>query len=270
MAMAEITETHELVRDSYAEMLKGVEKRPDCCATSPAARLAGYEDTQRHGEAASASFGCGDPLAFSEVREGETVLDLGSGAGLDLLIAAEKTGPRGKVIGVDMTDEMIAAALRNASSAGHTNIEVRKGLIEALPVEDGSVDWVISNCVINLAPEKDKVFAEITRVLKPGGRFSISDIVVNDLPAIIRDSAAAWSACVAGAISEQEYIDGLEQAGLRDVSVTERLVYDSAQLGAILCEEIPGLDLDKATIDALLEEHAGKVWSAKFVGTKPG
>ena len=267
--MAEITETHELVRDSYAEMLKGAQERPDCCTTSASARLAGYEDTERHGEAASASFGCGDPLAFSEVRPGDTVLDLGSGAGLDLLIAAEKTGPDGRVIGVDMTDEMIEAARRNAANAGHDNIEVRKGLIEALPVEDSAVDWVISNCVINLSPDKEKVFAEIARVLKPGGRFSISDIVFDDLPAIIRDSAAAWSACVAGAISEQEYVVGLQQAGLQDIQVTQRLFYESAQLRAILCEEIPGLDLDTATIDALLEEHAGKVCSAKFVGKKP-
>ena len=268
--MSETTETHKMVRDSYAEMLKGAQQRPDCCATSPAARLAGYEDTERHGEAASASFGCGDPLAFSEVKPGDTVLDLGSGAGLDLLIAAEKTGPEGQVIGVDMTDEMIDAARRNAANAGLSNIEVRKGLIEALPVDDSSVDWVISNCVINLSPDKDKVFSEIARALKPGGRFSISDIVVNDLPAILRESAAAWSACVAGAISEQQYISGLEQAGLQGVQVIDRLVYESSQLRAILCEEIPGLDLDMATIDALLEEHAGKVWSAKFTGQRAG
>ncbi len=266
--MSEITETHKLVRDSYAEMLKGAQQQPSCCTTSPAARLAGYEDTERHGDAVSASFGCGDPLAFSEVQPGDTVLDLGSGAGLDLLIAAEKTGPDGHVIGVDMTDEMIEAARQNAAKAGHHNIDVRKGIIEALPVDDNSVDWVISNCVINLSPDKDKVFGEVARVLKPGGRFSISDIVVNDLPAIIRDSAAAWSACVAGAISEQEYIDGLERAGLQDVQVRERLVYDTAQLKAILCEEIPGLDLDMAIIDALLEEHTGKVWSAKFTGCR--
>jgi SAM-dependent methyltransferase len=268
--MTEITETHKLVRDSYAEMLKGAQQQPGCCTTSPAARLAGYEGTERHGEAASASFGCGDPLAFSEVQAGDTVLDLGSGAGLDLLIAAEKTGPQGRVIGVDMTDEMIEAARRNAARAGHHNIDVRKGLIESLPVDDSSVDWVISNCVINLSPDKDKVFAEVARVLKPGGRFSISDIVVNDLPAIIRDSAAAWSACVAGAISEEEYIDGLQRAGLAEVKVMERLVYDSVQLKAILCEEIPGLDLDVAVIDALLEEHAGKVWSARFSGRRAG
>jgi SAM-dependent methyltransferase len=264
------TATHDMVKESYKDMLKGAQGNQSCCTSSPAAKLAGYEDAQRHGEAASASFGCGDPLAFAGVQQGDTVLDLGSGAGLDLLIAAEKTGPSGRVIGVDMTDDMIEAARRNASQAGYSNIDVRRGLIEDLPVDDNSVDWVISNCVINLAPDKPRVFSEISRVMKPGGRFSISDIVVEDLPEWIRESAAAWSACVAGAISEQAYMEGLRSAGLEEVEVTERLVYDACQLRAILCEDIPGLDLDAAIIDSLLEEHAGSVWSAKFSGRKPG
>ena len=129
---------------------------------------------------------------------------------------------------------------------------------------------VISNCVINLAPEKAPVFSEIARVLKPGGQFSISDIVVDTLPDWIRESAAAWSACVAGAISEQDYVTGLEAAGLQDVQVIERMVYDACQLRAILSEDIPGLDLDMSLIESLLEEHAGAVWSAKFTGRKPG
>ena len=131
------------------------------------------------------------------------MLDLGSGAGLDLMIAAEKCGPSGKVIGVDMTDDMIEVARKNASQAGHSNVDVRRGLIEDLPVDSSSVDWVVSNCVINLSPEKPRVFSEISRVMKPGARFSISDIVVADLPDWLRQSAAAWSACVAGAISEE-------------------------------------------------------------------
>jgi arsenite methyltransferase len=264
------TPTHELVKDSYADMLKGAQESASCCTSSPAARLAGYEDAaEQHGEAAGASFGCGNPLAFAGVQTGDTVLDLGSGAGLDLLIAAEKTGPSGRVIGIDMTDEMIEAARANAAKAHCDNIEVRRGLIEDLPVDDGSVDWVISNCVINLAPEKAPVFSEIARVLKPGGQFSISDIVVDTLPDWIRESAAAWSACVAGAISEQDYLAGLEAAGLKDVQVIERMVYDASQLRAILSEDIPGLDLDISLIDSLLEEHAGAVWSAKFTGRKP-
>jgi SAM-dependent methyltransferase len=263
-----------MVKDSYTEMLKGAQEKRSCCGgegtTSPAARLAGYEDAERHGEAAGASFGCGNPLAFAGVREGDTVLDLGSGAGLDLLIAAEKVGDSGQVIGIDMTDDMIEAARNNAGKAGYDNIEVRKGLIENLPVEDRSVDWVISNCVINLSPDKPAVFKEVARVMKPGGHISISDIVVGDLPEWIRESAAAWSACVAGAISEEEYLDGLRAAGLEDVEVTDRLVYDASQLRAILCEDIPGLDLSTDMIDSLLEEYAGTVWSAKFSGRKPG
>jgi len=264
------TSTHDMVRESYTEMLKGAQKNQSCCSNSPAARLAGYDDSERHGEVASSSFGCGNPLAFAGVQAGDTVLDLGSGAGLDLLIAAEKTGASGKVIGVDMTDDMIEAARENASRAGYSNVEVRQGLIEDLPVADNSVDWVISNCVINLSPDKPRVFREISRVMKPGGRFSISDIVVESLPDWIRESAAAWSACVAGAISEQSYLQGLRGTGLKQVEVTERMVYDASQLRAILCEDIPGLDLDAALIDSLLEEYAGTVWSARFSGRKPG
>jgi SAM-dependent methyltransferase len=260
--------THDLVKDSYADMLKGAQQKASTNVSSPAAQLAGYEETERHGEAAGASFGCGNPLAFAGVEPGDTVLDLGSGAGLDLLIAAEKTGPTGRVIGVDMTDEMIDAARANAARANCDNIELRRGLIEDLPVENGSVDWVISNCVINLSPEKAKVFSEISRVLKPGGHFSISDIVVEALPEWIRESAAAWSACIAGAISEQAYLEGLQAAGLVDVEVIDRVVYEPSQLRAILTDDIPGLDLDTAQIDSLLEEYAGTVWSAKFVGRR--
>lgn len=263
------TATHDLVKDSYADMLKDAQDKQSCCASSPAARLAGYEDTEKHSEAAGASFGCGNPLAFAGVKAGDTVLDLGSGAGLDLLLAAEQTGPSGQVIGVDMTDEMIAAAQQNAARAGFDNIDVRRGLIEDLPVQDASVDWVISNCVINLSPDKPAVFREISRVMKPGAHFSISDIVVGELPDWIRESAAAWSACVAGAISEEAYLQGLRDAGLVDVAVTERLVYDACQLRAILSEDIPGLDLGCDQIEALLQEYSGEVWSAKFSGRKP-
>ena len=264
------TATHNMVKESYSDMLKGAREGQPCGTSSPAAKLAGYEDPERHGEAASTSFGCGNPLAFAGVQEGDTVLDLGSGAGLDLLIAAEKTGPSGKIIGIDMTDDMVGAARRNASQAGYGNIEVRLGLIEDLPVDNNSVDWVISNCVINLSPEKSRVFREISRVMKPGARFSISDIVVENLPEWIRESAAAWSACVAGAISEHDYLQGLRSAGLEDVEVTERIVYEASQLRAILAEDIPGLDISAAQIENLLEEYAGTVWSAKFSGRKPG
>jgi SAM-dependent methyltransferase len=261
--------THDSVRESYTEMLKGAQQGESVQAGSPAAKLAGYEDRDQHSEAAAASFGCGNPLAYAGVEEGDTVLDLGSGAGLDLLIAAEKTGASGTVIGVDMTEAMVEVAAANARRAGCPNVDVRFGLIEDLPVEDGSVDWVISNCVINLSPDKPRVFSEIHRVMKPGGHFSISDIVVQQLPDWIRESAAAWSACVAGAISEEDYLEGLRDAGLEEVKVVDRLVYERSQLSAILSEDIPGLELDDELIGALLDDYVGTVWSAKFTGRKP-
>jgi arsenite methyltransferase len=152
--------------------------------------------------AVAGSYGCGDPLALADVEEGQTVLDIGSGAGMDCLIASRRVGPGGRVIGIDMTAEMLERARENARAAGCTNVEFRHGVAEAIPVEDEAVDWVISNCAINLSPEKPLVFAEIARVLKPGGRFSISDIVIADaLPSGIAESVDAWTGCVAGAIT---------------------------------------------------------------------
>jgi len=224
-------------------------------------------------DGANMGLSCGNPVALASLREGEVVLDLGSGGGFDVFIAGRKVGPTGRAIGVDMTPEMLALARKNAvkflAATGLANVEFRQGQIEQLPVEDAGVDVVISNCVINLSPDKPAVFREVARVMKPGARFTISDIVVSDLPAWLRESAAAWSACVAGAISEEAYLQGLREAGLAEVEVTERLVYDASQLKAILSEDIPGLDLDCAQIEGLLKEHAGKVWSAKFTGRKP-
>lgn len=236
-----------------------------------AAKVAGYqEEVAAHETAAVSSFGCGNPLAFAGVEPGQTVVDLGSGAGFDLLIAAEKVGPEGRVIGVDMTDAMIAAARDNAARAGCDQVEVRKGLIEALPVQDGEADWVISNCVINLSPEKDQVFAEIERVLAPGGRFSISDIVVEELPDAIRTHAAAYAACVAGAIREDEYVAGLTAAGLEDVEVTERHVYTAAEVRGIVGSDLESFGLSPDVLDEGLEALEGKVWSARFGGRKAG
>ncbi len=272
------------VKDAYG---RAISKSGGCCGDAPEstyARAIGYspEETAASGEAvAGTSMGCGNPLAFSGVQAGQTVLDLGSGAGLDLLVAAEKVGPSGLVIGVDMTDEMIATARRNIAASPHRNIEVRRGIIEDLPVEDGSADWVISNCVINLSPEKEKVFREIYRVLKPGGRFSISDIVVSDLPDALRDDPIVYNSCIAGAISEEEYLAGLEAAGLMDLEVNKRFAFtaqllDSVDVQAVLgaagseccCASAPtaeGLDLQQ-----LSEELDGKVQSLNFVGRKPG
>jgi len=277
-------QVREHVSATYAEALKRTTSptadseagsccKPKCCSSSPestVAQLAGYAEVDQEGvaDAARSSFGCGNPLAFSDVEEGQTVLDLGSGAGFDLLIAAGKVGESGKVIGVDMTDEMIEAARANAEKAGAHQVEVRKGVIEQLPVDDHSVDWVISNCVINLSTDKPAVFREVSRVLKPGGRFSVSDIVVEDLPDVLRQQAIAYSACIGGAISEGDYLQGLRDAGLEDVEVTERMVYDAAQIEGILTLDF---GLEEAAVVELrnaLKSIEGKVWSAKFVGRR--
>jgi len=169
-------------------------------------------------EAVAAAAGCGNPTAITNLKEGETVLDLGSGGGIDVILAAHKVGPEGKAIGVDMTDEMISLANRNAAEAGVTNIEFRKGDIEELPVEDGSVDVVISNCVINLAPDKDRVFAEVYRVLRPGGRLMVSDIVTDgELPEHIKNDLDSWAGCVAGAMDGGDFMDKLRETGFTDV-----------------------------------------------------
>ena len=258
-------------RNDVSRFYASAIKRGSCgCGCGPApsksALPAGYrdEDLNRLPDGES-SFGCGNPLAFAAVKEGEVVLDLGAGAGLDLLIAAEKVGPTGRVIGVDMTDAMIEAAQANIARAGLANVEVRKGIIEALPVGSDSVDHVISNCVINLSPEKPKVFAEIARVLRPGGRIRISDIVAEELPDWIRADPDLYGACIGGAIPEAAYIAGLQVAGLVDVEVVERLVYDAEQVGELT---------DVASTccggrDPRLAGLVGKIWSATFAGRKP-
>lgn len=220
-------------------------------------------------DAVENSFGCGNPLAFSDVKPGDVVLDLGSGAGIDLLVAARKVGPEGRVIGVDMTDEMIRRARRNAAAAGFRNIEVRKGLIEDLPVESGSVDWVISNCVINLSPEKDRVFREIARVLKPGGRMRVSDLVVEEVPDWVRRSMALHASCVAGAVSEAEYLEGLRRAGLVEVEVLDRQPYEVEQISGLIESEMPRALPDGGDARSIAEAIARKVRSVRFSARKP-
>lgn len=229
-------------------------------------------------DAVVSSFGCGNPLAFSGVKPGDTVLDLGSGAGLDLLIARQRVGESGRVIGVDMTDAMIGRARANIASKGYTNVEVRKGIIEQLPVESGTVDWVISNCVINLSPDKPRVFAEIARVLKPGGQMSVSDIVANNLPWWARKSMALYASCIGGAVSEEAYIAGLERAGLVNVRVKERQNFDREQVDAFVRDMLPKfmggpLRPLQGIVARLICRYAskitGNVWSAKFVAVKP-
>ncbi|MBI3448923.1 MAG: arsenite methyltransferase [Acidobacteria bacterium] len=282
--MREQERVREDVSRAYA---KAVTEGSGCCGGAPkgvAAKIAGYGDAETSAlpeDAVVNSFGCGNPVAFSGVREGETVVDLGSGAGIDLLLAGKRTGPTGRVIGVDMTDEMIARARQNIARSGMAHVEVRKGIIEELPVESGTVDWVISNCVINLSPEKPRVFAEIARVLKPGGRMLVSDIVVEKLPEWARGDAAAYASCIAGAISESEYAAGLLEAGLADVEVRARLVYDRDQIEGLVTSDLDASDpvmtppssccgpSCESTAGRLAAEAEGNVQSLTFYARKP-
>jgi arsenite methyltransferase len=203
-----------------------------CCSdVSATYGLELYDAAEREGlpnAALLASLGCGNPIAVAELREGETVLDLGSGGGIDVLLSARRVGPTGRAIGVDMTDEMLSLARRNAVEAGAANVEFRKGTIEALPLDDASVDVVISNCVINLASDKSAVFAEIARVLKPGGRVGVSDVVADDvLTPAQRAERGSYVGCIAGALSFREMRDGLRGVGLTDVEVVPtHQIYD--------------------------------------------
>ena len=189
-------------------------------------------------DAAEYAFGCGNPLAFVQVHSGETLVDLGSGAGIDVILAAQRTGSTGRVIGIDMTPAMVEKARANIRSAGiESHAEIRHGLIEALPVDSASADWVISNCVLSLSPEKDKVFAEIFRILKPGGRMVISDIVATDVPRWIRLLAASFSPSVT-VVDEQQYLGGIKAAGLEDIRIEGRLLYDKPLLKGLLRQEL--------------------------------
>jgi ubiquinone/menaquinone biosynthesis C-methylase UbiE len=193
-----------------------------CCATGDVATSLGYDsvDLNLLPEGANLGLGCGAPLEHLDLQTGETLVDLGSGAGIDALIAARKVGPGGQVIGVDMTPEMLAAARKNAETAGANQVDFREGRLEDLPVDDASVDAVTSNCVINLVPDKAVVFAEIARVLRPGGRLVVSDIVLDgDLPTAIRESVLAYVGCVAGAERRERYFEMLSDAGLGEVEI---------------------------------------------------
>jgi SAM-dependent methyltransferase len=231
-----LTPLHETVRDRYAEAARAAGQAqassccgPDCCGSSASADAVGgfsiglYDEAERTGipdAAVLASLGCGNPVAVAELREGETVLDLGSGGGIDVLLSARRVGPTGRAIGVDMTDEMLELARRNAAEAGVDNVEFRKGTIEALPIEDASVDVVISNCVINLAADKSATLAEIARVLRPGGRVGVSDIVADDtLTPEQRAERGSYVGCIAGALSFGEFRQGLQAVGLVDVEI---------------------------------------------------
>ena len=262
----------EEVKKTYAEAIS--RKNLNCCGNfeetccSTKAKDIGYSEEELNNlltDSSITTFGCGNPLAFSEVREGDVVLDLGPGAGLDLLIAAYKVGPSGRVIGVDMTEEMIRKAEENIKAAGVKNVEVRKGLIEDLPVKSSSVDWVISNCVINLSPEKEKVFSEISRVLKPGGRMVVSDMVGENIPEWLRENKNLYSACISGVISEKEYLSALRKAGLEKVKVSERKTYQSDELESLI-KSTPEISKD---IRRVVRGTDIKVASIKISAYKP-
>lgn len=229
-------EIKDVVRKEYAKFAMAgapcCSGAHSCCGTAPAAdeigKRIGYsdEDLKNVPGGANLGLGCGNPVALASLKEGEVVLDLGSGAGFDCFLAAGQVGQGGKVIGVDMTPDMLSKARENAVKGGFANVEFRLGEIEHLPVADNYVDVIISNCVINLSPEKDQVFREAFRVLKPGGRIMVSDIVLlRKLPDIIKDSIAAYVGCVAGAILKGQYLEAIRSAGFDDVGVLAEDVF---------------------------------------------
>lgn len=228
----------------------------NCCGQENLAKeissSIGYspEDMDRVPEGSNLGLGCGNPIALASLKNGEVVLDLGSGAGFDCFLAADKVGPEGKVIGVDMTPEMLEKARENAKKDNYTNIEFRLGEIENLPVADGSVDIIISNCVINLSTDKSSVFSEAFRVLKPGGRIMVSDIVLTkELPDSIKDNVSAYIGCISGAIIKEDYLSAIEKAGFTDVEVLDEVSFPINYIvsddKAVIIKNDLGLDKDK-------------------------
>src|SRR5579871_2799313 len=256
------------VQKRYGAIARGEQSGCGCSAPSGVAAAIGYsaEDLAIAGQA-NLGLGCGNPLALAELKPGMTVLDLGSGAGFDAFLAWRRVGTNGRVIGVDMTDEMLQLARKNAAELGASNVEFRKGRIESLPVEDGSVDLVISNCVINLSTSKPAVFREIFRVLKPGGRFAVSDLVLlRPLPSEVARNVEAYVGCIAGASLLGDYVSLALDAGFDDLSIPQ--ISSSKKLG-----EAYGLDLSLPSGSCCgpnpLAEAAQAVISAKLHGRKP-
>ena len=237
-----------------------------CCGPDPITSNL-YDDAQAGAippAAMLASLGCGNPTALAELKAGDVVLDLGSGGGIDVLLSARRVGPTGKAYGLDMTDEMLALARENQAASGLTNVEFLKGEIERMPLPDNSVDVIISNCVINLSADKDQVIAEAFRVLKPGGRFAVSDVVVRggDVPAEVRRSMELWVGCVAGARDESRYRDALSRAGFEDVDVEPTRVYRAADAKQFL----EGAGISDETVLAQID---GRFMSAFIRAQKP-
>src|SRR5437667_7768970 len=261
----------EIVKQKYGLVALRVTSEGGACGSSTSSECDPVtsnlyrpdETTALPAGAVAASRGCGNPTALAELRAGEVVLDLGSGGGIDVLLSARRVGPRGKVYGLDMTDEMLALARENQKRAEVDNVEFLRGEIEAIPLPDDSVDVIISNCVINLSADKDRVFAEAFRVLKPAGRFAVSDVVVRgEVPADIRRSVELWIGCVAGALSEDDYRAKLAKAGFTDVDIEPTRIYRAEDAREFLA----GAGLDA---DAIAPQVNGKFMSA-FVRARKG
>ena len=230
---------HDIVREHYAAAALEVLNGGSCCGSSEEGIGPALYDALERDElpdaAVMASLGCGNPTAVADLHEGERVLDLGSGGGIDVLLSAKRVGPTGRAFGLDMTDEMLALAVRNATEAGVTNVEFLKGHIEAIPLPAASIDVVISNCVVNLAADKPAVFREIARVLRPGGRIGITDIVAEDhLTPDERAERGSYAGCIAGALSISEFESGLREAGLVDISITPTHTVVGGMVSAIV------------------------------------
>lgn len=261
------TPIHDAVREHYAERIKSNTSccgSDSCCSTDsnlyPTELLATLPD----GESA-VSYGCGDPITLASLQPGQTVLDLGSGAGLDCFFAAKKVGETGKVIGVDMTPEMIERARSSAKRLNLQNVDFRQGYLEDLPVEANSVDVIISNCVINLSPDKAKVFSEAFRVLKPGGKLAVSDIVTDGpLPDAIKKSLSAWAGCVAGAVESQEYIGMMKSVGFADISIVP-VYFDKQTVDSAMDDMKDMIELKTIARDDVYRA----VFSAKITAYKP-
>lgn len=268
-------ELKETVREKYGEAALRVKSGgSSCCGSAPGSlgcvdpitsNLYELSDTsQLPEEAVLASLGCGNPTALAELKPGETVLDLGSGGGIDVLLSAKRVGPTGKAYGLDMTDEMLALARENQRRAGVENVEFLKGEIENIPLPDNSVDVIISNCVINLSADKSRVLREAFRVLKPGGRFAVSDVVTRgEVPSQVRQSMLLWVGCIAGALEECEYVRLLARAGFESIDVEPTRVYSIEDARQFLTGE--GID-----VDAMAPQVDGRFMSAFVRANKPG
>ena len=268
-------ELKDIVKEKYGEAARRITTGGSNGCCSPSSTVENCYDpitsnlynesqaTQIPDSALQASLGCGNPTALAQLNPGETVLDLGSGGGIDVLLSARRVGPTGKAYGLDMTDEMLALARENQLKAGVENVEFLKGEIEHIPLPDNSVDIIISNCVINLSADKDQVFREAFRVLKPGGRFAVSDVVTRgDVPEEVRRNILLWVGCVAGALEESEYRAKLTDAGFTAIEIEPTRIYNVEDARAFLS----GQSID---LDAIAPQVEGKIISAFIRGTKP-